>query len=372
MVLHTVYVVRHGYRSNWLPENEQLPIPTGIKRDPPLAPHGLEQAKELAEFVNKQSPKPQLVFSSPFYRCLQTAEPTAKLLNVPFIMDRGLGEYFHPNEAVTAASLEELKGFFPILHNEMETNTVVPSLEGETETQLFQRCVEFWKLFLQRMETEYPDIECVMLATHAATKIALSKVITGHSSVRDGEKFGAATCSFDKFHRNKDGKSWTIDINGETSFLSKGAERVWEFSEEEDYVDVLVNLVMPENEGDDNELQKRIAYRREGGVNGNQLKIQGLGEKEVLATSNDGTMVGQWQKLVGSELVFDEHGQCVGVVDGHIVMESGHFVEKEWDGRSLRARALELANKLEGNEKKVDVNEDVNLEKEVQESEPSV
>lgn len=49
--------------------------PTGIPTDPPLVSKGVEQSKELAEYLAKIEPPVDRIYSSPFYRCLQTLKP---------------------------------------------------------------------------------------------------------------------------------------------------------------------------------------------------------------------------------------------------------------------------------------------------------
>jgi len=86
MVLETIYVVRHGYRSNWVVDPStgeyytNIPSPTGIASDPALASYGVEQAKQLAEKIVTLDPPVDVVYSSPFYRCLQTLKPTMEKL----------------------------------------------------------------------------------------------------------------------------------------------------------------------------------------------------------------------------------------------------------------------------------------------------
>lgn len=63
-----------------------MPSPTGIPSDPPLAGYGVQQAKQLAEHVVKLDPPVDRVYSSPFYRCLETLAPTVEKLE-----ERGLG-----------------------------------------------------------------------------------------------------------------------------------------------------------------------------------------------------------------------------------------------------------------------------------------
>lgn len=69
------------YRSNWLVDTQSgeysssFPTPTGIPSDPALASYGVLQAEQLAEKLHTLSPGVDVVYSSPFYRCLQTLKP---------------------------------------------------------------------------------------------------------------------------------------------------------------------------------------------------------------------------------------------------------------------------------------------------------
>ncbi|CDK29049.1 unnamed protein product [Kuraishia capsulata CBS 1993] len=244
MVLEKIYVARHGYRANWLPP-PHAPNPTGIDSDPPLAPYGVEQAKELANFIVNSplvDPKPELIFSSPFYRCVETSTPLANAIDVPIFVERGIGEWYKKDRGVIPepASLELLKTFFGRVSADWDPKTVVPSLEGEDESDIFARCQEFFPKFLSKFEAAYPQVKTVMFVTHAATKIALGMAILKYTGVRellrkehggDGKTvvLRAGTCSLDSYSRN--GDSWSLGFNGETSFLEKGEEMNWHFCE---------------------------------------------------------------------------------------------------------------------------------------------
>lgn len=67
--------------------------PTGISADPVLAEHGEDQAKELAKYVKDIQPRPQQIYCSPYYRCLQTATPSAEALELPIFVDHGASEW---------------------------------------------------------------------------------------------------------------------------------------------------------------------------------------------------------------------------------------------------------------------------------------
>ena len=67
--------------------------PTGIPSDPPLTSHGEGQSLQLANALAKMNDPPiWQVYSSPFYRCLQTVEPfVKKVAGMEVRGDNGLG-----------------------------------------------------------------------------------------------------------------------------------------------------------------------------------------------------------------------------------------------------------------------------------------
>lgn len=239
MTLTTIYIARHGYRANWLPPPHP-PNPTGIDSDPPLAPHGVEQAKQLAAYITSlpHDAQPQFIVSSPFYRCVETGQPVAELLDLPIVLERGVGEWYKKNRSVIPepANYNVLKGFFSRLADEEvwdrdTTVGVIPSLEGEDETDIFNRCKMFWQKFIPVFEQKYPDIERVLIISHAATKIALGMSLLGHSNVYeyvDDEEnlLRAGACSLDKYELED---KWELKMNGNTEFLTGGEEMNWNF-----------------------------------------------------------------------------------------------------------------------------------------------
>ncbi|MCJ1430589.1 hypothetical protein MMC29_008507, partial [Sticta canariensis] len=82
MVVTTIYLTRHGFRVNWTLNPAtgtyyaNIPSPTNIPSDPPLAAYGVQQSHQLATALAKiENPQITQVYSSPFYRCLQTIQP---------------------------------------------------------------------------------------------------------------------------------------------------------------------------------------------------------------------------------------------------------------------------------------------------------
>lgn len=241
MAIKNIYIARHGYRANWLPLPHP-PNPTGIDSDPPLAPHGVEQAKELAVFIQSlpETERPQFIISSPFYRCVETCQPIAKSLSLRVVLERGVGEWYKKHRPIVPepADYDRLKGFFgDVLVNESEwsrdnTIGVIPDLTGETEEEIFDRANLFWKVFFPVFHVKHPEVENILIVTHAATKIALGLSLLKLGGVLDyineeKEILRAGACSLDKYERK--GNGWEIVMNGNCDFLSGGEEMNWTF-----------------------------------------------------------------------------------------------------------------------------------------------
>ncbi len=139
-MLETIYIARHGFRASWVDPTISSSV-TKMPRDPPVSEpraermpckadpvlRGLvgwlragghlcrrlvslltpgiaqEQAEDLANWMTggpaststttQPGPRPELVFSSPFYRCIQTAVPLAAKLGVEVRLEHGVMEW---------------------------------------------------------------------------------------------------------------------------------------------------------------------------------------------------------------------------------------------------------------------------------------
>ncbi|CEP63893.1 uncharacterized protein LALA0_S09e04852g [Lachancea lanzarotensis] len=353
MTVKTIYIARHGYRSNWLPQGPYPPPPTGVDSDVPLAEHGLKQAKELAHYIMSIENQPELLFSSPFYRCLQTCDPIADLLELPIYVERGIGEWYKPDRKVIPepASFAILNNFFPDKLSPSWDATVVPSGKGETEQDIFTRCREFLPKFLSRIEKEFPNVETILLMTHAATKIALGMNLLGFDNARepidaDGTTLRSGSCSLDKYElitgNSKvpfESKKWQLTMNGNTEFLTNGEEMHWDFKygfEAGSDADIKARREIAEKQNaqkattaaaelpnaspsvaDSDSLEHVYFSVDIPGENSKEsaeiepsavLQYSGLETTAPLVRIGEKVYEGSWQKLVGTELVFPTAG----------------------------------------------------------------
>lgn len=85
--------------------------------DPPLSDLGMKMAFETAESLHEQCmndpilPRPTKVISSPFLRCIQTANAISCKFDLPLQLDDSLFEVFFTDEVLPSAS--ERQRYFP-------------------------------------------------------------------------------------------------------------------------------------------------------------------------------------------------------------------------------------------------------------------
>ncbi|KAI1374567.1 phosphoglycerate mutase-like protein [Hypoxylon crocopeplum] len=233
MSLEVIYVTRHGFRSSWSVDpstgnyTASIRSPTGLPTDPALTSHGFKQANELATHLLQADPPIDQVYSSPYYRCMQTIQPFVHNLRriqtqtsrnvseespVKIRVDSGLSEWYglahfeHPS----SAPLNELQRFFPEL-DPSYTSSLAPSRHGESLSQLHDRVAKVIDSIIRRSDQE--GHKAVLVSTHAAVVIALGRVLTG----RMEKDFGAFTCGLSKYKRQESNTGqFSISSGGKT------------------------------------------------------------------------------------------------------------------------------------------------------------
>ncbi|KAH7340239.1 histidine phosphatase superfamily [Rhizoctonia solani] len=253
-MVRTILIARHGFRLSWT--TNTWASPTGIEKDPPLAAYGVAQAADLAKFIKSlpEEQRPTLLFSSPYYRCLQTSNPASEILGVPIYVEHGLSEWYSPVVPGTGElylesvlerssikikrlglhprphSAESLKQYFPLIDTSWES-IYYPDRRGETVKGVHDRCGEFLDALIARIEG-HPTLSkhnSILLVSHAATCAALVRHL-----VKDRElPLRVGTCTLSILERGGDsGDQWVPqgDLAG-AKFLPGGVERDWGFED---------------------------------------------------------------------------------------------------------------------------------------------
>lgn len=256
--------------------------PTGIPSDPALASYGEQQASQLADRLLTLDPPIDVIYSSPFYRCLQTLKPAAerffaedgRLKDGKIRVENGLGEFYglarfdHPSPAPLAV----LHTHFPSKLDPAYAPVLVPSTNGESIPDLHDRIAYTLSRVVAALDADPRGPRALLICTHAASMIAIGRALTGRMPPDEGEEdFKCFTCALSRFDRKKGaerealaaaekevgewsverpddiprvswregrgvGGGWTCVLNGDCSFLSGGEERGWKFSGDEAFL----------------------------------------------------------------------------------------------------------------------------------------
>ena len=110
--MQTFWLVRHAHRLDFSePEWFDRAI---YPYDPPLSPQGHERAIWLAQKLSNI--RVDRIYTSPFLRTIQTADPLARLLKLPIQLEWGLCEWLCQDwttELPTTTPIDELLRYYP-------------------------------------------------------------------------------------------------------------------------------------------------------------------------------------------------------------------------------------------------------------------
>lgn len=355
MSIKTIYIARHGFSINWDKNEEDVPIPrTGIETDFALSDHGIVQSRELSHYLLSLDAQPDIICTSPFFRCVQTSEYISKLLKIPTIIDQGLSEWFEKKEdsgdVPVPSNYDILTSLFPNLIKEDWGNGsgVIPNIKGEDLAELYNRCKLFLSNFVTKIESEYPDVETVLLMTHAPVKTCLGHNLLNLENCTsviddDGSIIRNGCCSLDKYElqtadiedeeeeaeeeerttlvqdtqqrRNNEipykDRKWKITMNGNCEFLRKGEEMHWDFRTHLKEKNPSNDLTL-DGEDEDEMETVYVSVDLSSGSYKEALQIDktgifqysGLDQENPLIRIGDKVYEGSWKKLVGTEFAF--------------------------------------------------------------------
>lgn len=207
MTARTLYLVRHGERLDthdrtWY-ENQHA-----NKYDPPLSDHGKQQAQQLAQHL-RHAPI-QHIFSSPYWRALQTAHPIAQALQLPLYVEAGIGEWLGRSmisQEPTITPAYQRRDEFPELDFSHHSRRV-PHYP-ESVTACFDRLEQTVVQFLTAYDGN------LLLVGHGRTVTGIAHRLVGKPEGQfKYQQAGLTTLTFE-------GTSWQLGLNSDITHLQQ-------------------------------------------------------------------------------------------------------------------------------------------------------
>lgn len=235
-----IYLTRHGYREDWI--NTEWKKTAALPFDPPLSDGGLMQAKELG--IALAPAKVKKIFSSPYYRCIQTANEVANACaliddeeKVPICLENGLGEKFNEADAkkhdangmgwADRRTMSELLPLFP--HIDADYASLVDQHPWyETKDMVLERGRKVAAIIGEMAKMEKGGT--FLIVTHASVLISLVRGFLGQ--VDETVDVRSAVCSITKLVWDESKLIWKLKINCDCGHLSGGEQRPYSFKDE--------------------------------------------------------------------------------------------------------------------------------------------
>lgn len=125
------------------------------------------------------------------------------------------------------APTELLQGLFPGISTSYDP-IESPNSKGESIAELYDRCERVLSTLIKRLDEHPAKPSSVLLCTHAATFVALCRVLAGNRPKDPATAdFVPYTSCLTVFERLPPSTDWVCKTNGDCSFLSAGKQRGW-------------------------------------------------------------------------------------------------------------------------------------------------
>ncbi|VDO78597.1 unnamed protein product [Soboliphyme baturini] len=198
--VETVWIVRHGERQDYV-DPAWKKTATNLD-DSPLAELGHKQAKEVAARLKNE--RIDHIFSSPFLRCVQTANHIAEAVRKSVKIENGICEIlwtFPPGYN----DCETLKARFPCV-DDTYRSAVVPHRRERYDADCFGRVGEAASKICQCFSGS------ILFVAHGASIAGLLKFYTGTASY-------VGLCTITKLQKTSDGQ-WQVELLSDSTHLS--------------------------------------------------------------------------------------------------------------------------------------------------------
>jgi broad specificity phosphatase PhoE len=171
--MKTLWLIRHAHRWDFV-QPEWFETAT-YPYDPPLSPQGFEQAAKLVEKFS--SIAIDRIYTSPFLRTIQTANPLARSLQLPIQLEWGLCEWLcqsWTSELPQTTPIHELVVDYPEIDATYQS-LVVPCYP-ETIAELDTRIT----MLADKLSQDNNDQHLLVIA-HKGSALGIAKALTAES-----------------------------------------------------------------------------------------------------------------------------------------------------------------------------------------------
>jgi broad specificity phosphatase PhoE len=195
--MQTIWLARHAHRLDFVrPEWFETAL---RPYDPPLSPEGVEMSIALAQDLSRAPI--DLIFSSPFLRTIQTADPIARILELPICLEWGLCEWLCRDWTTAfpeTLAIDKLKLDYPNI--DLAYSSLVVPCYPETPDELDARLSIVADKLVQN------NSQNILAIAHKGSVLGITAILTGNAEwlnynlqcgeaiklVRDGNKWRSA------------------------------------------------------------------------------------------------------------------------------------------------------------------------------------
>jgi len=157
--------------------------------DTPLSQRGIQQAEETAQLLTNE--KIDVIFASPFYRTLETANIIAQKLNKKVNIEFGFLEWLNPSwfkSFPELMSIEEASEVFPTINKNYVSFTMPKYPEDERGANVYERV----KSTLMKIQEHYSG--SILIVGHGASVYHTARVL-----IDPPEGIRCEMCAVNKF-----------------------------------------------------------------------------------------------------------------------------------------------------------------------------
>jgi broad specificity phosphatase PhoE len=169
--MQTLWLVRHAHRLDFIqPEWFDTAI---YPYDPPLSTQGFDRARAIATELSRV--QIDRIYTSPFLRTIQTADPLARLLQLPIQLEWGLCEWLcqdWTSGLPETTPVKNLLGFHPNIDAAYKS-LVIPCYP-ETSEELDARIINIAYKLMQG------NCQNILAIAHKGSVLGIAAALTGN------------------------------------------------------------------------------------------------------------------------------------------------------------------------------------------------